>query len=166
MSGDPGTAADRLKRRWRERPAEMQATLDKANAQGGKRMRTRWASDPEGMREMAIRNAAIGTAKLTGSKFTEARRSRHSESQRGKKMGGQLAATPDHLFAAEYALCDPSGTVHRGRNLIDFVRERSEWFEPDDIEWKRGHCRATKGLSKLRPTNGAVRRTWKGWTWA
>lgn len=144
----------------------MLAVLEKANAQASKRVKTRWTKDPIGMREIAIRNAAKGTAALTGTRYSPERSRRASEGQRGKIMGGQCAAGPKHIFAEWFALCSPENTIYRGRNIIDFVREHLELFDPADLEWKCGHCRATKGLSKLRPTNRRRVIQWKGWSWA
>lgn len=117
------------------------------------------------MLPVSLANAAKGTAALTGAHYSPERSRRASEGQRGKIMGGKGAASEDHYFAEQYALCSPDGEIHRGRNIIEFVRANPELFDPADMEWKRGHCRASKGLSKLRPMLTAPKPSWKGWTW-
>lgn len=159
------SSSSRLKRLWREHRKKMLTTLDKANAQASKRLHTRWRDDPEGMREIAIRNAAKGTAALIGTHYSPQRSRRASEGQRGKIMGGQLAKGERHLFAERFQLFAPDGDVHWGRNIIEFVRANRHLFDPTDLEWRRGHCRASKGLSRLRPTLKTRKLSWKGWTW-
>jgi hypothetical protein len=117
------------------------------------------------MLPVSLANAAKGTLALKGTHYSPERSRRASEGQRGKIMGGQLAAGEDHLFAEQYALCAPDGEIYRGRNIIEFVRTNAYLFDPADLEWKRGHCRASKGLSRLRPTLAAPKPSWKGWIW-
>ncbi len=52
-------------------------------------------------------------------------------------------------------------------NLSQWVRDNSELFDPEDVQWKpsENSCKATRGLSSLRPTRKKPEATWKGWTW-
>ncbi len=129
-------------------------------------MRRRWRDDRDTMLGVVLANAAKGTAAISGRTFGAESRARRSAAQRGKAVSGLTAKGPDHIFAADFALRDPEGEVWTGRNIIDFVRAHLELFDPADLVWKAGHCRASKGLSKLRPTLVAPKPGWKEWTWA
>ncbi len=76
---------------------------------------------------------------------------------------------PGNVHAKEWVLQDPAGTVHKIRNLAEFVRSNPDLFFPEDVEWrrrggKRGtggeYCPATAGIQNLRAGKA---RQWKGW---
>lgn len=73
-----------------------------------------------------------------------------------------------NIHAAEWSLCDPTGTVHQFRNLAQFVREHPELFATEDTEIRYGtNSRALAGLRLLRPERRPEpKKQWKGWTWA
>lgn len=144
----------------------MRAVLAKANGQASKRLKTRWENDPEKMREFAAANAAKGTAKLTGSHFDADRLERHSAALKGRLQTGKMKKGPKNMRARNFALLDPDGALHKGRNLLHFVRTHSDLFVPRDLIVVRGTCNAAKMLSSLRPTLAHARPSWKGWVWS
>jgi hypothetical protein len=61
---------------------------------------------------------------------------------------------------------DPMRRVHTFLGAAEFVRRNPHLFAPEDLVWKKGNCRATLGLSRIRPhLRAKTRGTWKGWQW-
>jgi hypothetical protein len=60
------------------------------------------------------------------------------------------------------------GVTLEGLNLNHLVRENSQHFNDDDLNWKKGMCRASQGLRHLfqKPTSTGkpAPHSWKGWT--
>lgn len=153
-------ASERLKRRWAERREQMLGVLAKANAKAGARNKKRWKKDREKMLAVAKANAAKGTAKLTGAKFSARRRAEHSAALEGRVLGGAMAKGPENIRAKPFALCDPEGRVWRGVNLLHFVRSHRELFDPADVEFRGPECNAAKQLNRVARGN---KPEWKGW---
>ncbi len=93
----------------------------------------------------------------------------HASARRNPK----LRATTQHIAAKEWCLRAPLGSVHRFRNLKQFIREHAGLFDAEDVLWKevpnrpsQAWCRAFHGLSRLRPGNAKLLPEWRGWTWA
>lgn len=143
-------------------PAEASAKL---SAKTSERNRLRWQIDRERMLAIALANALKGAAAVRGTKFTPERSRRASIALRGRIMGGAGAKGPEHYFAKSYSLLAPDGTHYRGENVLHFVRERPDLFDPEDILMEKGTCRAAKALCSLRPSNKTPKAGWKGWTW-
>jgi hypothetical protein len=92
----------------------------------------------------------------------------HASARRNPK----LRATEQHIAAKEWTLRGPLGSVHRFRNLKQFIRDNAAMFEVEDVQWKevpgrpsQAWCRAFHGLSRLRPTCVKLLPEWRGWTW-
>jgi predicted nucleic acid-binding Zn ribbon protein len=101
---------------------------------------------------------------------------------RGRPQEAVLTAKgPDHCRATDYWLRSPDGRIFHGRNILEFVRQHPDLFDPEDVVWKvPGYrsaskvlgllriptktCRAAKGLSNLFGNRPDVRYSWKGWT--
>lgn len=109
----------------------------------------------------------VEAARMKGKRrpLSPARRRFASELQRGVSKGGRGAKGVDNFHALPYALCDPDGYVHRGVNIVQFVRDNPHLFDLEDVDWKLDSCRAARCLAKLRPTILKPRYEWKGWTW-
>jgi hypothetical protein len=143
----------------------MRAVLAKANEKAGERNKTRWKNDPEKMRKIAAKNAAKGTAKLTGSHFDADRLERHSAALKGRVLGGKMKKGPKNRLAKNFVLRDSDGAEHRGRNILNFVRSNPQLFDAADLIEVRGTCRAAKALSGLRRSLKNAKPSWKGWVW-
>ena len=93
----------------------------------------------------------------------------HASARRNPK----LRATSQHIAAKEWTLRSPLGSLHRFRNLKQFIRDHADLFDTEDVVWKdvpgrpsQAWCRAFHGLSRLRPGNAKILPEWHGWTWA
>lgn len=90
------------------------------------------------------------------------------------------AKGPEHWRSTEYHLRNPDGKIFRGRNILEFVRQHPDLFDPQDVVWKVPNhryaskvlgllkvptktCHAAKGLSRLF-ARSHTRYSWKGWT--
>ncbi len=99
-------------------------------------------------------------------------RERKAEWHASARRNPKLRATSQHIAAKEWALRSPLGSIHRFRNLKQFIREHSDLFEAEDVVWKevperpsQAWCRAFHGLGRLRPGNAKQLPEWNGWTW-
>ena len=95
---------------------------------------------------------------------SEARREAHARSEKTGRGEG-------HRAARRWSLRDPAGRVHRFANLSNWLRENGTLFEAEDVverpQKRSGFwCRANVQLRRLRPEGKALKRSWKGWTWA
>lgn len=71
-----------------------------------------------------------------------------------------------NIHAKFWRIKAPSGLVIEGWNLTQLIRDNQELFSADDLVWKRGMCRASKGIRQLaeRRADGRPKaRSWKGW---
>lgn len=81
-----------------------------------------------------------------------------------KPRKGLCAKGPQHPCAKFYIVRGPDGVVHSFTNLNEFVRRHSRFFLAEDLQWKRGQCRAAKGINQLFNRAKRVPGSWKGWT--
>jgi hypothetical protein len=78
---------------------------------------------------------------------------------------------PQNQCAEVWRLVSPNNTIHEFRNLIHFIRENENLFNPEDVVWrtKNGRvcktCKAHGGLSILSPRRKNPHGVWKGWRW-
>lgn len=68
--------------------------------------------------------------------------------------------TPKHLSAKYWWVRDPSGQLHKFKNLSHWIKTNHHLFAQEDIL-----NRAYSGIQSLRPTNRKPVASWKGWTW-
>lgn len=79
-----------------------------------------------------------------------------------------------HKSSKEWGLVDPTGNVHRFKNLKAFIQSHRQMFTDYQLgipegSANRGRCRAHNGLATLRPGTRSDRpnpRSWYGWTWS
>lgn len=76
-------------------------------------------------------------------------------------------STEFHPEAKWWFLRSPRGQIYKFRNLVKFIRDHSDLFDPIDVVWIPAgtwglKCRAYGGLAQLRSQH----LSWKGWTWA
>ena len=101
---------------------------------------------------------------------------------RGRPQEAILTAKgPDHWRSTDYCLRSPKGKIFHGRNILEFVRQHPDLFDPEDVVWRVPRyrvaskvlgllkvptqtCRAAKGLAHLFGEGPHVRYSWKGWT--
>jgi hypothetical protein len=70
-----------------------------------------------------------------------------------------------HINAKFWSFRDPEGEVHKFVNLLHFIREHPDLFEPKDRIVRHGQCKASKCLGELNPARRRHNQTWKGWSW-
>ena len=105
------------------------------------------------------------TAALNGTHYSPERSRRASEGQRGKIQSGRAAKSMENFGPKYYSFLAPDGLVHQGQDILHFIRGHLARFDPDDLKWIRGSCRAGKALARLRPWMKRPLGSWKGWSW-
>ena len=75
-----------------------------------------------------------------------------AEVMRGRPQEALLTAKgPEHWKSTEYHLRSPDGVIFHGRNILEFVRQHPDLFDPADVVWKvPKHRPASKVLGLLR----------------
>lgn len=68
-----------------------------------------------------------------------------------------------HPTARWWDIRDPSGRMHRFRNLNQFLRDHPELFDPEDLVMRGRSCRAAKGIQSMFLASQPAG-SWKGWT--
>jgi len=96
-------------------------------------------------------------------------RASHSERLRERARTNPLqSSSVTNCNAKSWRLRSPSNTVYEFRNLLLFVKENQNLFDPSDViphkSSPRG-CRASVGLNSLNPYVKSPRGSWKGWIW-
>jgi hypothetical protein len=80
--------------------------------------------------------------------------------------GERNSANENHWKAIFWVLKSPDKIEISGKNLNNLIRENSSLFNKEDLNWVRGQCRASKGLSRLfelTPKGEPRTYSWKGW---
>lgn len=75
-----------------------------------------------------------------------------------------------HINGRTWQIRSPRGRTYRFKNLMEFIRQNSGLFDPQDTEWKttpKGDltCRAHTGIAGISIRLKNPRGSWKGWTW-
>lgn len=113
--------------------------------------------------EALKRKWASGTRKLPPPEMYK----KLAEARMGKpNPPGRCAIGVDNWAAKHWHLVGPNMEILDGLNLCDLVRNNSHLFHPRHLIWKKGLCRAVKGLYSLfeMSPNGERRvNSWMGW---
>lgn len=72
-----------------------------------------------------------------------------------------VAKSAFNSLAKYWRICSAEGGVLEGWNLAELIRQNSHLFAGDDLIWKKGQCRAYKGINNLK--GGTTCGSWKGW---
>lgn len=77
---------------------------------------------------------------------------------------GAVAKWELNIHAKYWHFVHSDGREIKGWNLLNLIRNHAFWFNESDLVWKKGMCRASKGMSSLRSGGkDGTRKFWKGW---
>ena len=114
--------------------------------------------------EIRRKVGAMGFAARSKAEIMKTNRRVGQLNRGGTMPPGPAAKGEGHWKAKYWKIRSPYGEAIEGKNLNEIVRRNSHLFDPEDLEWNKASCRASKGIRQLfeGKRNNAV--SWKGWT--